>query len=153
MSLNYNISKCENYDELKVFGTFDDNGRLVPDPNGTSWQLQPYVESLVWISMLAGFDKITKDNWSEVFVRVAMVETVIGPYRSTKEGGVYFTPAEVKRCIGLTTNSQALNKTKFDSYVARMLRRPCEDVLRAFHTEQEAANESQDAVETEAETD
>lgn len=151
MSLSYKLAKIENFEALLIRGKLDENDSFVPDAEGDTTRLTPMVESLVWISMLAGFNKITKDNWPQIFVRIAMVETCIGPYRSSPEGGVYFKPEEIKRCVGLETNAAAMTPKQFDAYAIRMLRRPCEDAIKKYLVDQELKNESQDAVETEAE--
>lgn len=154
MSLNFDISNIDRVDELKTFGTFDQHGDFEPDPNGKNWQLKSLLECLIWASMLTGCNKITKDNWPEVYLRTAMVETVIGAYRRTSEGDmVYFTPDDIKRCIGLKTNATALSKGKFDNYVANMVRRPCEHALRQYEAAQQEVleNEVQNAIQTETE--
>lgn len=157
MSLNYDISKIENNHELKTFGYYDHDDVFVLYPadelvpKGAAFLLKAQLECLIWISLLAGFDEITKDNWPEVFIRVAMVETCIGPYRSSSEGGIYYKPEEVKRCIGLKTNATKLTPAAFDKQAARMLRRPCEQALRLYQANLEIENDQvQTAVEGEA---
>jgi len=150
MSLNYDITGIENVDELKTFGVFSGDS-FMPKQDGDSFVLTPQLECLIWLSLLTGISKITEHNWQETYIRVHAIETVAGAYRRTSTGeSVYYTPAEVKRCIGLKTNTEILTAAAFNHRLASMVRRPAYDLLSAFDQLEENKNDQdQDAVETE----
>lgn len=151
MSLNWSIENIKDKDELKVFGDYDpDTDAFKPDPLGEHYQLCGIVECLIWASLTCGFNEITAHNADEVFTRVSMVETIIGAYRKTRDGeAVYYTPRDVKRCIGLKTNATVLSKAAFGKQVALMLRRPSEASLRNYYAQENQNDQVQDALQTE----
>lgn len=150
MSLNWSIVGIDNFDELKTFGLFDENGSFTPAPDGEQYQLKPEVECLIWLSMTCGYSEITEKNWEEVYQRVAIIETIIGGYRHTFDRHmVYFKPEEIRRCIGLKTNSTLMTTAQFNKQSATMLRRPVEATLRQYK-EKLLNDQTETAVETEA---
>lgn len=92
MSLNYDFMKCE--------GPKDDNERVALD-------------CLIWATMTVGLGEITEKNAHEFFSRIALYEKAQGPFRTSGKGGVYFTPQEIKRWIGLKTNVSPMTKNQF----------------------------------------
>ena len=83
MSLNWNISKCENWE------------RLMEDDE------YPVTEALIHWMMIVGFQNITEKNWGKVFARLEMI----------KEGN--FTIDDVHARIGLSTNCQELTDAQW----------------------------------------
>jgi hypothetical protein len=78
----------------------------------------PVFDSLIWLTMSCGFNKITEDNVEKVYQRVKAYQLVFGPcLRKPREGSVistvYITHADVKAYIGLTTNASTLTDSAF----------------------------------------
>lgn len=100
MSLDFDVSKIENYQELT---TAERNGTL-------RWH--PVTEAIVYLSLTVQLQKITKENWRKWFTRARLYEKAFGTMllsRGTEGEGLlpdalYITPEEVKAHIGLTTN-------------------------------------------------
>lgn len=61
-------------------------------------QLARTTEQLVWATLIVGLNHITDKNAREFWVRLALVQKVMGSYADV-------TPQDVKRHIGLWTNA------------------------------------------------
>jgi hypothetical protein len=90
MSLNWDATKVRDFDKLT------DNERNTR-------------ESLIWATMAIGMGEITEENAQEFYSRLSLLEKVSGASRwfyddDGEHVSVYFTPEDVKRFIGLTTN-------------------------------------------------
>jgi hypothetical protein len=97
MSLNYDLGGIENYKELL-------------NPEGEPKQV---TETLIWLTMTIGLEKITHQNWQDFYLRVYMYEKLFDPFLSTKEGMRPITPKDIQRHIGLKTNSGSISYTQF----------------------------------------
>lgn len=93
MSLNWDISKVENYKEKA-------------DKN---WNL---LESLIWSSMSIGMGKLTKDNLDEWLYRLNRIELENHSDRR-------WTEEHVSMFIGLRTNVGTLTATEFDQVLKK----------------------------------
>lgn len=97
MSLDWDLTKIKNYKELCWEKNEDDTSTL-----------NPVTESLIWLTMGIGIGKITEDNASEVYCRVAMYEKLFGTMLSYWKDGekvsVAITPEDIHSHIGLSTN-------------------------------------------------
>lgn len=104
MSLNWDISKVENHDELFVEGT---EGERV---------LDGVTNAFIWMALATGLGK----NWSldeafapEFYARIKLLEKLNGPLLR-KDGESYFiTPEDVRRRIGLGTNVSPVTRAAF----------------------------------------
>lgn len=123
MSLNWDITSIDNYEELWSEVTkdrYDDYpegffSSPKMEDNGKYYILNFATHLLIISSMKIGFDKITKANANRWFGRIQLIEKLNGPYRIT-EGGhdpIYFTLEEVERNIGLKVNVSPMTKTQF----------------------------------------
>lgn len=115
MSLDWNLSKIENYKEV-CFST-NENGEDI---------LNPRTEALIWLTMAVDIGKITEENAIEFYARVSLWENMFTPMLSSFEDHkkVYhkITPEDVKKHIGLSTNvskisDAAWRKRMFDNFV------------------------------------
>lgn len=107
MALNWNIGRCENWNEL----TDDKN-----------WGV---TNALIWTTMIIGLRDITADNADEFFARVDTVQKATGELCNVAdENGVWnpymITHADIVRRIGLGTNSTVMTKTQFFKHVERI---------------------------------
>jgi hypothetical protein len=98
MSLDWNISECENWEDL---------------PKGTT-------ECMVFMSMFVGINRITDLNWKEFAKRMHMWEAVNGPIRSDGEN---MDPMVVRDYVGLWTNASTLTLTQYNKRLGETLRR------------------------------
>lgn len=116
MSLDWNISKCENWEELK---------------DEEHW---PVTNALIWATMQVDLGEISEKNLDEFFTRLKMAEEVYGPLLFTWEKDQpkesLLTYGAVKRRIGLYTNVSNKTPNQFNKRIAEVLRRHAEDVLR-----------------------
>lgn len=100
MSLDWNISKVDNFRDLSV--TLGDGTR----------ELKSTTSKLVWSMLSIDMREIKKENVQEVYIRLKMVELVDGDV---------FTMADVERHIGLYTNVRLISSAAFNrKYVERM---------------------------------
>lgn len=107
MALNWNIERCENWNELT-----DDN----------NWGV---TNALIWTTMIIGMNSITSDNSNEFFARVDTVQKATGELcNAANENGEWnpytITHADIVRRIGLGTNADHLTKTQFFKHVERI---------------------------------
>ncbi len=97
MSLNWDLTKIKNQDQL--CWEKDDEGND---------KLNPVTESLIWLTMGVGYGGITEDNASDFYSRVAMYEKLFGTmlsyWKDSKKISVPITPEDVHSHIGLRTN-------------------------------------------------
>jgi hypothetical protein len=138
MSLDYNLTKIANRDTLcweTRTGTPEEMAALVARVTfmGPDWawtddsktsvtRRSVTTHVLIFASMHVGFGSITEKNWEAYFERLSTVEQVLGPFRTSEEGPVFFTPDDVKAHIGLSTNVGAESPAKFNAKVARWRR-------------------------------
>lgn len=125
MSLNWDVTKVENYSEN------------FPDVvNGEDRQWNPTTMALVWAAIPCAWGwAITEANYREIFVRLHMYEHTRGAMRSQtgpdgKAEEVFFTLKEVQGHIGMSVNVSEESKTKFGSKLVKMIRQDAETELR-----------------------
>ena len=97
MSLNWDLTKIKNYEEL----CWEKN------EDGTS-RLNVVTDSLIWLSMAIGIGRITEENAPEVYGRIAAYEKLFGSFMIKFDDNgkqrVFVTPEDVSNHIGLSTN-------------------------------------------------
>lgn len=100
MSLNWDARAVRDIDNLT------DNERVTLD-------------SLIWSTLAIGMGEITDENAQEFYTRLSLIEKVTGASRFDGESKpLYFTPDDVKRFVGLTTNVfPKWSKTKFKTHI------------------------------------
>lgn len=90
MALSWNLEGCTHWQELK-----SDN----------NWAK---TENLIWLMMGIGINEVTKENWLDVYARIAVLESIDGAYLSVHNGNnmepAYYEPKDIVRRIGLATN-------------------------------------------------
>ena len=82
MALHWDVSKCENVDEMQ------DKESGITD-------------AVVWLTMAVGLGEITEANCEEFCRRAALVQMLNGPWLIR---GIYVTDEMIRRRIGLGTN-------------------------------------------------
>jgi hypothetical protein len=98
MSLNFNLSKISNWQEL------------IDSETGC---LKPLTEALVFVTLTIGMREITKKNVIEFACRAHLFESYIGPFLVGSTGAVPITLVDVQRHIGLSTNVRLLTRARF----------------------------------------
>jgi hypothetical protein len=68
MSLNWSVAEIKDHEKVTTHPK---------DPK--RWN--PVTEALVWHSMFCGFNRITEQNWQDVFKRISKYEKVFGACR------------------------------------------------------------------------
>ncbi len=105
MSLNWDISKVKNADEL--YKTVEEDGKRVS-------YMGILTESLIWATIPVGIGTITEKNAEKFFKRLRIVEAAGGNRLVHPDGRRhYITLEEVRRHIGLSTNASRLNDSEF----------------------------------------
>ena len=84
--------------------------------------------ALIMALLVTGFPaksswQITEQNWKAVYVRLQILERIIGCQRRYNNGAgnptrdMYFTPEEVKSMIGLAVNAGNKSDAEFKKYI------------------------------------
>ena len=106
MSLNWDLTKIKNYEELCWKKDEDDTVRL-----------NVVTDSLIWLTMAIGIGKITEENAPEVYGRIAAYEKLFGSFMIQFDNNgkqrVYITPEDVNNHIGLSTNVSKETEASF----------------------------------------
>ena len=103
MSLNYNLTHIDNWQELLGIGTSD------PEPGFAT----PITEALIWATLLVGMPQITEKNVSEFAFRLRLYETVEGHLVHYPGYAMPIPFSQVKRHIGLHTNANPLTRAQY----------------------------------------
>lgn len=153
MSLDWNIGKIKNWQELRVWGENDAMGSFVPykdqkqaHTEKTSWKMDVCTETLVFSMMSIQMGEITEKNWQDVYTRMSFLEKVGGAQRQRflKEEDewepIYYTPEDIKRRIGLATNVGTRAASAFYKNVYENHRRDCQAEIRRLEQKQKAGN-------------
>ena len=135
MSLDYNLTKIENADTLcweTRDGTPEEMASLVARRTfmGPDWAWTDAAHTrvtrrsvtthcLLFASIHVGLSAITEKNRQVYFERLSTVEQVLGPFRQSEEGPVFFTAEDVRAHIGLSTNVGNESPATFNAKVAR----------------------------------
>lgn len=97
MSLNWDLTKIENYQELC----------WLPDPteeNPKQTRLNPVTESLIWATMAVDIGRLTEKNLDEFAYRVFFYERAFQSFMNKGGEPEYLTYEDIKAHIGLSTN-------------------------------------------------
>lgn len=113
MSLNWDGRKIRAVEQLHN----DDPKR--PNAIGVGWLI---TDSLVWASLFTGMDRITEENWQQVYIRTRAAHAVLGMcvYRKLKDDTYVeqaLTPGMVRRRIGLETNVSPKTDAQFKRWL------------------------------------
>ena len=112
MALRWNLEDVDNFEELKV----EINEGRPGDPRE---ELKAFVSVLIsQCGLVIGIPCITEDNWKEVYLRSYIVTKVLNmnPVVEFTEDDINRRPvsaAEVRRCVGLTTNGREYGRDEF----------------------------------------
>lgn len=114
MPLNFNIKDCEDFESL-----------WEKDEDG--YRLNTKTHTIIHLSMVLGLSKITKQNWFDFYTRMHIYEMCFGPFAYKSAGQPdYFSPKDIHRHIGLTTNVGNLSYTQFMKKVYDRIQRDAE---------------------------
>jgi hypothetical protein len=104
MSLNWNISEVENYQQLcwVPTGEVDEDGKELKRLSGVT-------DALIWLTMMVDLGSITEKNYRDFALRVRMYESIFGPMLRDRP----ITTKDVKDHIGLRTNVAPTTWAKF----------------------------------------
>lgn len=121
MSLNWDISKVEDYDDL-----------FVPHPEFPEERtLGGVTQALVFATMAVGLPGISVADRSEFYARVAVAEALVGPFviygDPDKPDGI--TPEDVERHTGLHTN---VTRESRAAWLKRYVGQELDDRQRAY---------------------
>jgi hypothetical protein len=90
---------------------------------GAIERMHPTTFLLGFSAVQTGIPEITKSNWPEAYVRLAMVEAVYGAFRVDEEKNPFpITVEEVKAHIGLRVNVAPKTSAEFNREMAQRLR-------------------------------
>jgi hypothetical protein len=112
MSLNWSLTKIENYEDLCWKPALDEDGKQIIDSDGDPRvRIEPITDCLIWGTMVVEIGKITEKTYEEFHRRLVEAHEVgicpsINYYdEQTKKWRVRIpTLEEVKLHIGLSTN-------------------------------------------------
>lgn len=108
MSLNYELSKIENWREVCL---------------NSEGNLNPTTHSLIFALMAIGCPNITERNFATVWERLQIAEGVIGAYRNCNGEPKKYTRAEITAHIGLETNVSKKTDLQFYRTLTNFLER------------------------------
>ena len=86
MSLDWNITNCNNWENLK---------------SEKEWGI---TNTLIWATMSVDMGDITEKNYVEFYSRIKALEAVFGALANGPDGSYFITIEDVKKRIGLSTN-------------------------------------------------
>jgi len=92
MALHWNIENCSDFAGITA--------------EGKEWGI---TNSLIWATMTVNMNAIKEENYVEFYARLKAVEATFGALANGPDGDYFFTLEDVKKRIGLYTNST--NKT------------------------------------------
>jgi hypothetical protein len=84
--------------------------------------LSAEIQTLGFLMMSSGLDKITERNCREVYNRLAMEEVIIGAYRCNHLGeDMYYTEDEIRQYIGLEVNVSPQSNAEWKKRLFRLI--------------------------------
>jgi hypothetical protein len=102
MPLNWDLTEVKDWGEL--FSPTDKEG----------YQKMLHVpETIITLTMAVGMREITEKNWERFYGRVRLLERIHGAFFYRDKQPAYITEEDIKRMIGLHTNSSTLTKAQF----------------------------------------
>ena len=138
MSLQWDLTKIENYNELCWLENKD------PDKKeGDNFYLNPVTEALVHLSMFTGINRITEKNYKELSKRLVELE-ILGIAILPQEEVVDVDEQmpknlkrnprqnEVKLHIGLTTNVTPKDNKKWGNEIRRIIREQANEFIASY---------------------
>jgi len=132
MSLNWDITAVQNTKELCWFSSEEESEKV---------ELHPVTHTLIWATMLIGFNKITGKNYKDFYRRLIEFEIIVGYgmldyfVDGKRESRMPFLQ-EVQNHIGLLTNATVMDNRKWTKNLARLVHEKAADRIR-FMAEQE----------------
>jgi len=105
MSLNFSFEKVTPPADM----TLD---QLTSHPTRKD-EWHPVADSLVWLSLICGFNKITQDNLADVTRRIVFYQKLYGAYLQKNGRPVYINDKDVAMFVGLSTNVTPETETKW----------------------------------------
>lgn len=109
MSLDFSYANVQNSDEVM----WDENDRMKPE-----------IESIIFATMAVGINKITEDNYVIFFHRYCKYQI------SNGYGDPFFSLADVKSVIGLSTNASTKTDASFNKWLLDNLQRKADLYLK-----------------------
>lgn len=102
MPLNWDLTEVKDWGEL--FSPTDKEG----------YQKMLHVpETIITLTMAVGMREITEKNWERFYGRVRLLERIHGAFFYRDKQPAYITEEDIKRMIGLHTNSSTLTRAQF----------------------------------------
>jgi hypothetical protein len=119
MGLHYNYGDVAGFEALCL-----DEGRNV----------RPATESLFLLMYKLGVQRITAENWEEVFRRCSIYQRVAGTTHRGPYGRdpLYATPEHVFRHIGMRVTVKPLTNAAFDKEIIKLLTTDARESLGEF---------------------
>lgn len=117
MALTYDYTNIVN--ETELHGTVNEVDNMETEHR------KEYVKTtyLCFALMAAKVGRITEDNWSEVFARVEIAQKLFGSFIYIDSEKYNYTPADIKRRIGYSTNVSTETFAKFMKGINELLKR------------------------------
>lgn len=92
MALHWNVENVHDYENVCWIGEGDER------------EINPITHALIFLTMSVGLGEITDKNADEFYARVHVMEQIHGHFTHIGGEGVYISPLDVQRHIGLTCN-------------------------------------------------
>jgi hypothetical protein len=128
MSLNWNLKKIANSNDLYIPGKADPmGGNFIPVKPGTQEKgkefLNPITDALIWSCMAVEIGEIKESNVDEFWLRLSIWQRVSGSMCQFAWGGGKqgLTRNDVKRHVGLSCNVITKSRAVFMKKIAEIL--------------------------------
>lgn len=143
MSLNYDLTKIENVEDLKETVSVPVMKMVKGEKNAEGWtklsevetgefetvtRLKTLTECLIFSTMSVDIGEITQENYMRFFVRIDLLQRHGGPYLIVNGNEPYYiTLEDIRRHIGLKCNVSYVSDSE---WIRGFYRRRLEDVCR-----------------------
>ena len=99
--------KAQNPNRVSLYGPT----RYVED--GDVYQMEPILQTMIFLTMNIGINKVTNRNKNKVLGRINFIENLTNPIMRVNDTPHPFDMDMVESCIGLKTNASTMTKSQF----------------------------------------
>jgi hypothetical protein len=122
MALDYDVTKVKDAwfkVDKRTLEDEDKSGKISLfgptryEEDGETFQMEPILQTMVFLTMNIGINKITNRNKDKVLGRINFIESLTNPVMRLNGEPHPFDMDMVESCVGLTTNASTMTKSQF----------------------------------------